>query len=186
MAATTVKLDETLVAKLGGSGAVEERIKALLDAEKISAELKGSIDSLVTQGKDLPVKLGAIDDRLKALEARPTTATVTDAQMAEITAKAEEQAKVAAAKEVSSAIAKVGVQSVPAGGNAQPGTPGEPKAPRWDAGKEELQAFWNANSTVRDEFPDFESWAAYHRADGSNRLRIFQKTGEFQKQEGRN
>lgn len=174
MGATTLKLPEEMVAQLGGATAAEERIKSLLASEKAGTDLRAEIGKIVQLCEANGNSMKAFEERLKSAEAtiaKPPMATLSEEQVKTVTAQAEESAKLAAAKEVSAAIAKAG-QSALGSSNAttEKTTAAAPTGPgSTDA---EMDAYWAAHPELQKDFVDVKSWRAYTKAEAEGRVSL--------------
>lgn len=172
MSTITVKLSEENLKAIGATaGDAEEKLAAFIKAKsKSEADVKVSIDD----AREFRADIGEIKDRLKAVETREVKAVVSAEDHKAILDAASASAKDVAAKEVSSAIAKVGVNSVAAGnpGDENPGTP--PKAgatlSNEDMKATDAETIWKTNASIRDEFMVKEAFLAFHRANIEGRV----------------
>lgn len=111
MSQVTLKLQEDTLKAIGATAAdADEKILALVQA---NTKAKEDLKTAETASSDFTVKITAIEDRLKAVEARKLEVSAEDRQT--ILAAATAEAKKAASAEVSAAIAKVGVNALRAG-----------------------------------------------------------------------
>jgi hypothetical protein len=157
---TACKLsDETLNALGATAGDAEDKIKALISA---NAQSKTDLEAAKATSGEWSVKINALEDRVKAVEARKVE--VSADQKAAILTEAKEAGKLAGAEATSAAIAKAGVGAVSAGkkedDKAEQVDPSDPKAR------------WAADANLRDEFITEANWLAYAKAESQGRVKL--------------
>jgi hypothetical protein len=114
MATTTIKLtDETLKALGATATDAEVKILALLAAD---ADAKTKLAESASQFEKLTASIGALDDRLKAVEGAAVKVPIVSAEDRKaIIEEAKKEAKATASSETAAIIAKAGVKALPAG-----------------------------------------------------------------------
>jgi len=189
---TTLKLSDEVLKRLGATaGDAEAKILALLGqleavgklaatagqpnflkevadgkSNESFAALAQAVAGLPAIVQGITAKLESFEARIKAVEDRKVSLAADE--RATIVTEATTAARDVAAKEVSAAIAKVGVQSVTAGGKADDKADDKAGTP---VGAD-YAAHYKASAALQEEFSSAETYAAFKKAEARGAVRI--------------
>lgn len=165
-----IKLSDAQMKALGNPQNANDTLAAIDALVTDKAKAKTDADNMAQAIAQSGESMKALEARLAAVEKKELT--ISEADRKTIVEAATAEAKKEAGSAVSAAIAKVGVQAVSGGQQADDKAD---KLAKVDEKAEDAEAIWTANANIRDEFITKESWLAYHKANKAG-LVAFAKT----------